>query len=249
MVHTMMSKKKALIDAFLNDFAKRCFRDMADVDYITARMAIRAGLVTPFLWASQQTIEKYLKCILLLNRIEAKKVNHNLDSALKKIEQSGIISLELSPCIKEFINRLAQYGHYRYLDVSNFAKGADVFLLDRAVWEIRWFCARNIHSRRVDIREGEPVPRMRIPGGLLEEILNNSNNPAHEPLTWQNNCFGSHNSIIAEATTWFVANNAPLSLSPKMVDEVAKYVHIPKNIAEACRGKIGPRAMFLASNS
>src|SRR5258707_665913 len=35
---------------------------------------LRAGLVTQFLWASQQTVEKYLKCILLLNRIRANDV-------------------------------------------------------------------------------------------------------------------------------------------------------------------------------
>jgi hypothetical protein len=47
-------------DLLLDDFAFRSFRDEGDVDYIAARMAHRARLVTPFLWSSQQTIEKYL---------------------------------------------------------------------------------------------------------------------------------------------------------------------------------------------
>jgi len=34
-------------------------------------MASRAQLVVQYIWASQQAIEKYLKCILLLNRIPA----------------------------------------------------------------------------------------------------------------------------------------------------------------------------------
>ena len=56
------------VDALLNDFAERSFRDMADGDYIAARMACRAALVTQFLWASQQAVEKYLKGILLFSQ-------------------------------------------------------------------------------------------------------------------------------------------------------------------------------------
>jgi hypothetical protein len=81
------------LDALVNDFAVRSFRDIGDGDYIAARMACRAALVTQFLWASQQTVEKYLKCILLLNRLEAKKVRHDLRKALRKIKDSGKISL------------------------------------------------------------------------------------------------------------------------------------------------------------
>src|SRR5437867_3718571 len=77
------------VDALINDFAVRSFRDVADAEYIAARMACRAALVPQFLWASQQTVEKYLKCILLLNRIPARKVFHDLDRALRKIKESG----------------------------------------------------------------------------------------------------------------------------------------------------------------
>ena len=36
----------------INDFAKRSFRDIADLDYIAARQASRAGLVPQFLSVS-----------------------------------------------------------------------------------------------------------------------------------------------------------------------------------------------------
>ncbi len=58
----------------MNDFAVRSFRDVADADYIVARMACRAAFTTQYLLASQQAVEKYLKCVLLLNRIPAKDV-------------------------------------------------------------------------------------------------------------------------------------------------------------------------------
>ncbi|MBU0482592.1 MAG: hypothetical protein KKG47_15985 [Proteobacteria bacterium] len=72
--------------ALLNDFAIRSFRDVADSDYIAARMAYRAQLVQQFLWSGLQAMEKYLKCILLLNRIKAKNVRHDLAVALRLIE-------------------------------------------------------------------------------------------------------------------------------------------------------------------
>ena len=74
----------------LNDFAFRCFRDVADGDYIAARMAYRAGLTIQFLWACEQVIEKYLKCALLLNCVAAPKIGHSLDQGVSRLEKSGI---------------------------------------------------------------------------------------------------------------------------------------------------------------
>jgi HEPN domain-containing protein len=85
-----------MIDDKLNDFAICCFRDLGDEDYISARMAFRAALVTPSLWASQQAVEKYLKCILLLNRIPGAHVRHKLAAALDAIKGSGKLLLELN---------------------------------------------------------------------------------------------------------------------------------------------------------
>ena len=44
-------------------------------------MAYRAQLAAQFLWASQQAIEKYLKCILFIRRIPAKSVKHDLEGS------------------------------------------------------------------------------------------------------------------------------------------------------------------------
>ena len=83
------------IDRRINDFAIRAFRDVADRDYLAARLACRADLIPQFLWSAQQAIEKYLKCILLLNRIQAKNVRHDINEALKLLEkltfQSGSV--------------------------------------------------------------------------------------------------------------------------------------------------------------
>src|SRR5262245_42476187 len=90
-------------DQLLNDFAIRSFRNVADGDYIAARMSCRAELVGQYLWSSQQAIEKYLKCILLLNRIPGKHVRHDLRAGLAAIEKSGKVILSLTNGTKEFI--------------------------------------------------------------------------------------------------------------------------------------------------
>jgi len=116
------------------------FATKEDADYIAARMAFRAALVTPSLWSSQQTLEKYLKCILLLNRIPAKNVRHDLRAALDAIEASARIALGLTAPTREFIDYLNAFGRFRYLEVSNFAFGGNIVTLDRAAWELRRFC-------------------------------------------------------------------------------------------------------------
>lgn len=57
-------------EALLNDFAKRCFRNMADRDYVHARLAYRSKLVSQFLSSSLHCLEKYAKAILLFNRVD-----------------------------------------------------------------------------------------------------------------------------------------------------------------------------------
>ena len=104
-----------LLDRRINDFALRSFRNMADRDYIAARMAYRAELVPQFLWSSQQAIEKYLKYILLINRIPA-KVGHDIASAMELTDQLPF-KIDIRPRSRNFISHLAIYGEYRYLDV------------------------------------------------------------------------------------------------------------------------------------
>ena len=103
------------INVLLNDFAIRCFRDIADQDYIAARMSYRAQLIPQFLWSSLQAVEKYLKAILLLNRIPAKDVSHDLAKALK-YSQKLKFTIRLSPSSDKFIEYLDTFGRFRYME-------------------------------------------------------------------------------------------------------------------------------------
>jgi HEPN domain-containing protein len=138
------------IDRRINDFAIRAFRDMADRDYLAARLACRADLMPQFLWSAQQAIEKYLKCILLLNRIPAQKVRHDIKRALE-LTKKLTFKIELSERSQKFIDHVAKYGEYRYLDVSTFVVGHVLVSLDLAVWELRRYCqVLNVFGKKTD---------------------------------------------------------------------------------------------------
>ena len=223
------------LEALVNDFAVRSFRDIADGDYIAARIACRAALVTQFLWASQQTVEKYLKCILLLNRVEAKKVRHDLRKALRKIKGSGKISLKLTRGTEAFIEMLDDYGQFRYFEVSNFAFGAQLIRLDRTTWELRRYCTLAEEPKEKNLRNGFAAPLVRVPGGELERIIDDAKDPAREPLLWQNAFFGKRTRKGIRLKNWLKAHNAPLYLNPQILDEVLKYVLIPKEMEAGYR--------------
>ena len=156
-----------MTDAALNDFAIRSFRDIADGDDIAARMACRAVLVPQFLWASQQAVEKYLKCILPSNRIPARQVRHNLSKAFQAVNTSGKLTLDLTARSQEFIDYLDTYGRCRYLEVSFWSEGRKIVALDQAVWELRRFCVTAPAPRRQKLIEGRTAPRVRLMGGHL----------------------------------------------------------------------------------
>jgi len=222
-------------EVLLNDFAVRCFRDMGDADYIAARMAFRTSLTTQYLWAAQQALEKYLKGILLFHRIPATNVFHDLEAAISKIEKSGKLSLDLTGGTKRFIEHIDRYGRFRYLETSPFVFGQDIIRLDRAVWEVRRYCTVPDHGRKVKLTDGEPAPIVSIKGGYLEKILYKPDHPAREPLLWQNAFFGRRRRRTVRLKGGLHATNSPLFLNPHILDEVVKYVFLPKDVKAAYR--------------
>ena len=229
-------------DDLLNDFAIRSFRDIGDGDYIAARMACRAGLVTQFLWASQQAIEKYLKCALLLNRIDGRDVFHDLTKAVNRINSSGKVTLDLTTKTQEFIARLDESGRYRYFEISTVAFGAELVALDRAAWELRRFCTLAPEPRQIKLVNGSPAPLVKLVGGHLEKISDDRRDPARKPLLWQNSFFGRRPRKSVHLVPWFEAKNSPLSMHPEILDEVVRYIFFPKDLAAELRRRHNAKA-------
>ena len=118
-------------DALLNEFALRCFRDVADGDYIAARMAYRAEIHLQAYWASQQALEKYLKAILLLRRIVQKSPTHSLTILLDKVEKT--FPLKLAPETRKFVKFIDEWNVDRYFIYPYGSMGVEIIQLDWAV--------------------------------------------------------------------------------------------------------------------
>jgi hypothetical protein len=238
------------MDAKINSFATRTFRDVADQDYIAARLSYRYGLYPQFYWQSLQALEKYLKAILLYNRIEAKDINHNI---CKAIEYTDSLSFNISRSsdTNDFIQNLAKFGRFRYLEVSYHIHGPQLFLLDKAVWEIRRYCRVINYEKKfsdgkkknmlkleleaIERSEENSAQKFKISGGLLEKIIEDRKHPARKALIWKNLFYGKSLRKRVKMKTGLSAVNAPLYLHPEILDEVIKYVYLPKDVKSAYR--------------
>ena len=240
------------IEKLLNNFATRSFRDTADMDYIAARLSHRANLLEQFHWQSLQAIEKYFKAILLYNRIKAKNIGHSLSKALGKT-QALPFRIQLTDKALEFIRHIDSFGRFRYLEASYYVRGYKLVELDKTIWEIRRYCTVIDYSRTLDNGEEErmlPVAIERIrrseeshpmdfklPGGLLEEIVENKQHPARSALIWQNGFFGKSRRRRVSARSNFTMKNSPLTLNPELLDAVKDYIFLPKEVIDAYSGQ------------
>lgn len=237
-------------EALLNDFATRSFRDTADQDYIAARLAFRSRLIPQFLWSSLQALEKYLKCVLVLNRIKANR-GHDLGEILKKFDQAKPFELRLTEPCKKFLDFLDAYGRHRYFESSWYVNGEDIVELDRAVWEVRRYARRmryefdgmdgtRINALPIEINRNVAAESLHpqgfhIAGGLLESIIEKTDHPARKALIWQNGFFGKSRRTTVQLRSGLQAANSPLTLHPELLDEVLKYVWLPKDVIAAYR--------------
>ena len=237
-------------EVLLNNFAIRSFRDIADQDYISARLSFKHALYPQFHWQSLQAIEKYLKAILLLNRIKARDINHDLERAIKYTKELPF-ELILSDTAKDLIEHLDTFGRFRYLESSYQVMGPMLARLDRTVWEVRRYCrvlnyelklpsgeSRNMLKHEVQIIEeslNKPPHQYKIFAGLLEKIIDDKGHPSRDGLIWQNHCFGKVSRKFVRQPTPFHAVNAPLWLHPEILDTVIEYIYLPKNVIVAYR--------------
>ena len=236
----------------VNDFAIRSFRETADKDYITARMAYRARLIQPFRWSALHCLEKYVKGILLLNRVDAKKLGHSVLPGIDRMKQHGKFVLNLSEGTVKFIKNLEDDGaEDRYYLASYEIEPFDIARFDRAVWELRRYCqpldydtvgmnGKTVNMLTHELARVHRAKEMHekgtcISGGVLEQIIEKKDHPAREALIWNNLFFGPSRRKAVKMRPDWEAGNSPGFLHPEVIDEVIKYVNIPKDIAEGAR--------------
>lgn len=89
----------------INYFAIRSFRDTADRDYINARMAFRAELLPQFRWSALHALEKYAKCLLILQRVPKSnqgRIQHEVIKSINLLPKKE--ELKLSREVASFLS-------------------------------------------------------------------------------------------------------------------------------------------------
>ncbi|RYH67212.1 MAG: HEPN domain-containing protein [Alcaligenaceae bacterium] len=233
----------------INDLGIRSFRDIADGDYITARMNYRAKLLPQFLWSSQQALEKYLKAILLFSRVSSKTVRHDNDRALEMVLELPL-GIKLDDGMKEVFDLVSTFGPDRYLTGSLYITQYPLADLDRLVWYLRQFCVplamdftdpNLLRLRQDELAAKVAATGMQVAGkgrvqdGKLESIIADKHNSARGALIHQNLYFGSKNRKVVLVRRWFSCINSPLYLYPHMIDAVSELIFISKEEREAFR--------------
>ena len=216
---TETTRQKASKDAHINSVAIRCFRDTADGDYIAARMAYRAQLFGQFFWSAEQAIEKYLKCILMLNRQKVKFFSHDIAEGLKQLNATLPFKIELTKPEQTVFDQIAMQDADRCLNLSWAVHDVEMLKLDLLVWRLRQYCTpldvegigdkpnrpallRNIARLETRLKNPDtPAKQGHLMHGFLEKVLKDKKHPARESLVWQNARFTCASHVPSLAST------------------------------------------------
>lgn len=220
---------------YRNEFARRSFKDIADEDYISARTLLRNDCRDQFLQLSQQTIEKYLKGILLFHDIKNKNAGHSIKSLMEKCEKE-ISHIKFDDKTKKIINDLDGAEHSRYLTYSFSARADYLLELDRAVLILRSLCQSDLDLvKRLSTLEFDKLRKIYSSlffSGRLEDIVKNSKkySKQYSNLIWKNFYLGKtkKKNIIFQQIFW--SKNAPISDlgDIKHYNAVKDYIYLPK---------------------
>lgn len=242
----MNARKQALIVDFIN----RSFRDLADCDYISARVCHRLDLKQQFLWSSLQAVEKYLKAILLYNDRSTKKLSHNIEKAYRRLQGIADIKFDIPKDVQEFIRYLNAEGANRYFEYPYVTMGDELLLLDKTVWHLRRYCERfsreteEIGGRLVDwfavammnvhhLRYKKRPNTFKINGGFLEKVADNKQSQLRRELVLKNFWYGTYTKHKIRNVTFRSGSAHPAHfLHPEIFDELDKRVDFSKAVRQ-----------------
>ncbi|MEZ9804557.1 HEPN domain-containing protein [Vibrio sp. 10N.261.55.B8] len=242
MIDPTMTKEQNQVAALL-DITRRSFRDVADQDYLAARLCFHNYLFQQYVWSAQQAVEKYLKAILLFNGISTKKLSHDLGKTFAHLQQNcQFLEIELSEDSRELLDHLSVFGVNRYLEKPFFVhKGNSLSVLDGLVWELRKYCfrlPRDLSKQKEElqkVKENQPMINNHIPlvrGWLEEYAINKTNTVHHENLTKGNFYFGTSDHEKSEVMTFI---NPTQVIAPELFEYLNEFIHFPKIIKDSIK--------------
>lgn len=177
-------RTKSQLDVLKNDVVTYLFVNMADQDYILARISYHEQMVNGFFSATGQAIEKYLKASLLLNGKSSIGYNHDLVKLFEAVNQyaSDLFPEHLTKPSQletaysawheetpvEFLKRIKPYTdpNSRYNIFGYTLSPQDLFHLDQFI-----FAARRV-AFRLDAYPflGQPKSRQGVPQTVREML-------------------------------------------------------------------------------
>jgi len=142
------NKRLASDRPILNLYAS-LLRDIADRDYIASRIMFRAILFENFHWTALQTIEKYLKSIILFNTlVDIRRYSHIILKLIDVVKKKVGVDFHFTEEEYNLLSRIESYGNGRYGDLclSFYSSGLgdnhhnDLDTFDTIIYKIRKYC-------------------------------------------------------------------------------------------------------------
>ncbi len=232
-------------DPYLIDAAKRSFRDVADQDYIAARACYRLGLTIQFMHLAHQAVEKYLKAILLFNRVSTLEVGHHLKKARDKIISSTKLNFSLSKESNKFLKILDRKGSNRYFEHYHEATHFHLEWLDLIVFEVRAYCYvvnynQNICGKKICLlnhelikikNHKEELDEFRpLFNGYLEKIFFGKKYNIRNQLVWSNRYWKGEIVESENDNIHFVTAYPTQCLHPECFDYLCKFIKFSGNV-------------------
>ena len=226
-------------------FAKQCFLDVADGDYIGARTLFKNECWDQFLYLAHQCIEKYLKAILLFNDVKYPKGGHNLEKLLDEVKKITTVKLERET--DDFIKEIDNAQFARYLSAPIRGEKKYLIKLDQTIWDIRLFCCPADQQCQINSKQNKSklldysiAGRKIIFSGRLEQVLENRRGKFTKQkgnLIWKNFRFGKRRKrYIKFASGWWYKNPIFFQGDDEWNEEVfnmlSQYVLFEKEVSD-----------------
>jgi len=235
--------------SYINDFADRSFRDLADQDYIAARVSYRLEMDLLFLWNSLQAIEKYLKAILLYNGKSTKGIGHDLHKALTRVRSIPDIAFQFPADVLEFISYVDQQGTNRYFCHPMYLTDRALLKLDKTIWHVRrycqylradyptleggWVCGLTKELERIHNPHYASNPyRFRVSRGFLEDAIA-KNKPSSQYLIWNNLYYARRKRKHITFRDRMGSANPTHFINVGIFPRLANLVDFPRGVREA----------------
>ena len=211
-----------------------------------ARIAYRKEFDQQFRWCSLQALEKYLKAILIYNRVSAKGIRHDLVEAVRRVKSIDDLDFSFpSSDMEKFIEYLSTYGSDRYFSHPTYLSRAALFTLDKTVWHIRRYCyfmrqviGKNGEINLFEINKQKATDphyatnwhKYKISNGYLEKVIE-KRLPSYDDLVWKNFFYGRVKKHVIKNFRFRISSQNPThSLHPEIFGTLAKLVDFPQAI-------------------